>query len=165
MLRLPLFLLACLTAFPVMAQENNKPFNESGYAVPRFVSLRAGQVYARTGPGKQYPVRYVYQRKSMPVEVVLEYEGWRKVRDIQGAEGWVHGSLLSGKRSAIVKQQIKLRKKPARDSRATAIAEAKTIVQLEKCIKGNWCRVSAAGYKGWIERKYLWGVYENEFFD
>src|SRR3977135_3649158 len=74
----------------------------SGLPLPRFASLRSDEVNVRTGPGTRYPVDWVFKRKGMPVEIVAEYENWRKIRDWQGASGWVHQSLLTGKRSFII---------------------------------------------------------------
>src|SRR5437660_12925684 len=74
----------------------------SGRPLPRFASLRSDEVNVRTGPGTRYPVDWVFKRKGMPVEIVAEYENWRKIRDWQGASGWVHQSLLTGKRGFII---------------------------------------------------------------
>ena len=71
--------------------------------IPRFVSMRGDQVFARTGPGTRYPIKWVFQRKNLPVEIVQEFDTWRKIRDIDGEEGWVHQSLLSGKRFGVLK--------------------------------------------------------------
>src|SRR5258708_28049028 len=70
--------------------------------LPRYLSLRSDEVNLRTGPGVRYPVDWVLQRRNMPVEVLAEFENWRKIRDWQGTEGWVHQSMLSGRRYAIV---------------------------------------------------------------
>ena len=86
----------------------------SGLPIPRFASLRSDEVNVRTGPGSRYPVDWVFKRKSMPVEIVAEYENWRKVRDWQGASGWVHQSLLTGKRSFLISAKTAdLHKTPA----------------------------------------------------
>src|SRR6187551_1397129 len=74
----------------------------SGLPIPRFASLRSDQVNVRTGPGPRYPIDWVFKRQAMPVEIVAEYENWRKIRDWQGATGWVLQSLLTGKRSFII---------------------------------------------------------------
>ena len=86
----------------------------SGLPIPRFASLRSDEVNVRTGPGTRYPVDWVFKRKTMPVEIVAEYENWRKIRDWQGASGWVHQSLLTGKRSFIIASKAaSLHKTPA----------------------------------------------------
>lgn len=162
-----LFLYLCLLTPDAFAQNSKSAFTSTGFPVPRFVSLRAAETYARTGPGKQYPIRYVYHRKNLPVEVVLEYEAWRKIRDQNGDEGWVHQSLLSGKRTGLVqaKDKIRLLRKPKDGAQAMADLEPGALVTIDKCVKGNWCKIEAVGYKGWLPRKNLWGIYENEFFD
>lgn len=155
--------------------ENSKPdglkpaFASSGLKLPRFVSLRSGKVFARTGPGKKYPVRYVYKRKNMPVEIVLEYDNWRKIRDTKGDEGWVHKTLLTGRRTALVSvkgaERAYILKRPQAGARAMAVLENQVLVRVDKCVETGWCFVDGSGYKGWISAKNLWGVYENEFFD
>ena len=79
----------------------------SGLPVPRFVSLKADRVNVRSGPNKDQEVRWVYTRAGMPVEITAEFENWRRIRDWEGAEGWVYHSLLSGKRTAVVVPKIK----------------------------------------------------------
>ena len=79
----------------------------SGLPVPRFVSLKADRVNVRTGPNRDQEVRWVYTRAGMPVEVTAEFENWRRIRDWEGAEGWVYHSLLSGKRTAVVVPTLK----------------------------------------------------------
>ena len=92
----------------------------SGLPLPRFVSLRADQVNLRTGPGVQYPVEWVYQRKDLPVEIITEYRTWRKIRDWQSTQGWVHQSMLSGKRSIIVTGKRRSMRSSASSVQATA---------------------------------------------
>ena len=128
--------------------------------VPRFVSLRADKINVRAGPGVQYPIAWVFVRRGLPVEVVAEFELWRKVRDRDGAEGWVHRSLLSGKRSAVVRgKEISVLFRDA-DSSTVPVAriEPGVVAEIMKCADG-WCRVEVAGIRGWIERSRLWGVY------
>src|SRR5215471_20860346 len=93
---------------------NNGPRKGSGLPIPRFATLKSDEVNVRTGPGSRYPVDWVFKRKGMPVEIVAEYEVWRKIRDWQGASGWVHQSLLTGKRSFIIPAKpARLQKTPA----------------------------------------------------
>src|SRR5258708_37321250 len=74
----------------------------SGLPIPRFASLRSDEINVRTGPGTRYPVDWVFKRKSMPVEIVAEYYNSRKIPDWQGASGWAHQSLLTGKRRVLI---------------------------------------------------------------
>ena len=79
----------------------NRIVGASGLPLPRFVSLKSGRVNARIGPGINYAVSWLYSRPGLPMEIIQEYDNWRKVRDLDGAEGWINQSLLTGKRTAI----------------------------------------------------------------
>jgi len=145
--------------------------SESGLPLPRYVSLKADRVNLRTGPGTEYPTAWVYRRAGLPLEVVSEFEGWRKVRDSEGATGWVVQSLVSGRRTALVtpwnvkgekaRPQVSIRNSDSESARAVAIVEAGTIVSVQSC-DGRWCHVAVDRYRGYLPQKDLWGVYENE---
>jgi len=141
----------------------------SGLPVPRFVSLKASKVYVRRGPTKDHPVAYIYRRAGEPVEITAEYDNWRRIRDSEGAEGWVWHSLLSGRRTALVAPWSKDAALPIHvsaggDSRTSARLEPKVLVEVRRC-DGAWCRVEGDGFDGWIEQERLWGVYPGERFD
>src|SRR3954469_17613491 len=124
----------------------------SGLPLPRFASLRSDEVNVRTGPGSRYPVDWVFKRKAMPVEIVAEYENWRKIRDWQGASGWVHQSLLTGKRSFIIASKVaSLYKTPASSAEVVAKLEPEVMGEIRSCA-GDWCRVKVSSMSGWIER-------------
>jgi SH3-like domain-containing protein len=134
----------------------------SGLPIPRFASLRSDEVNVRTGPGTRYPIDWVFKRKAMPVEIVAEYENWRKIRDWQGASGWVHQSLLTGKRSFIIASKAaNLHKTPASSAEVVAKLEPEVMGEIRSCA-GDWCRVKVSGASGWIRRTGLWGVYKSE---
>jgi SH3-like domain-containing protein len=145
--------------------------SESGLPLPRFVSLKADRVNLRSGPGTDYPTSWVYRRAGLPVEVLSEFEGWRQVRDAEGATGWVLQSLLSGRRTALVTPwdvkagapapQIPVRNNDSESARAVVNVEAGVIANIHGC-DGRWCRVSIDRYRGYMLQKQLWGVYENE---
>jgi SH3-like domain-containing protein len=138
---------------------------ESGLPVPRFVSLHSSKVNVRTGPGVRYPVEWVLLRRGLPVEVVAEFENWRKIRDSQGTEGWVHQSMLSGTRGVVIMNEVRsLRRKPAEGTGVVARAEPGVVARLLEC-RGEWCRIEANGFKGWVRRHEVWGVYDNEKVD
>lgn len=130
--------------------------------VPRFASLRAEEVNLRTGPGKQYPVDWVFLRRALPIEIVADYGHWRKIRDVDGSEGWVHKSLLSGDRWAMITGGVRtLLRTPAPNTEPVLRAEAGVLGKLLAC-KGDWCRLEIAGVKGWLRRGDVWGVYPDE---
>jgi len=131
----------------------------SGFAVPRFVSLKFSKVNARTGPSRDHPIAYQYQRRGLPVMIVAETEMWRKIRDISGDEAWVRKPALSGSRTVIALNSTSLRKKPQGDSREIARTEVNTVLKLENCNDKGWCEVkSENGLKGWTRKIDLWGA-------
>ena len=141
-------------------------FNSSGLEIPRFVSLRSDKVFVRSGPALRYPIKWVYKREGLPVEIIQEFDTWRKIRDYDGEEGWIHQSLLSGRRSAIISSDVKtfMFKKPKSDAKKLALIEKGGVLSVEKCIP-LWCKGKISGFSGWVERKSLWGVYDTEKFD
>lgn len=164
---LSLFLLifTVLGAEKAMAQ-GPEAFNNTGLPIPRFVSLRSDKVFVRSGPALRYPIKWVFVRENMPVEITQEFDTWRKVRGIGGEEGWIHQSLLSGQRFGVVQAEdgaILLRKADS-TAKPVALLEKDVIVALEGC-ENMWCKAEAGSFKGWIERKSLWGVYQQEELD
>lgn len=149
---------------PALDQDPDK--TSSGLPIPRFVTLAAEKVFVRTGPALRYPIKWVYQRERLPVEIIQEFDTWRKIRDMDGDDGWVHSSLLSGDRSVIVKgeQTLAVRKEAQTDARILAYLEPNVVAVVEAC-HGAWCEVKADGYEGFAERKFLWGIYDSEDFD
>lgn len=144
------------------------PKGVSGLPVPRFVSLKADRVNVHVGPAKTYDVSWVYTRAGLPVEIIAEFETWRRIRDLDGAEGWVYHSLLSGKRTATVAQSPKakdallaLHKQPDQQSVIVANLQSGVLGAVKQCTSG-WCRLSGEGFDGWIEQVRLWGVYPDE---
>ncbi|MBI1774707.1 MAG: hypothetical protein HYR63_05105 [Proteobacteria bacterium] len=134
----------------------------TGLPLPRFLSLKSPEVNLRTGPGTQYPVEWVFVRRLLPVEVLDEFENWRKIRDSQGAEGWVHLTVLWARRSMLVTGSTRsLRRSNREDAETVAMAEAGVIGRLLEC-REAWCRVEIAGTRGWLKRQEFWGVYEDE---
>ncbi|ASG21715.1 SH3 domain-containing protein [Nitrospirillum viridazoti] len=135
----------------------------SGLPVPRFVTLRSNEVNVRTGPGVRYPVEWVFVKAGMPVEITAEFDTWRRIRDVEGTQGWVHQSTLSGRRGIIVtgQQSRTLRRDAASASEAVAQLDPGVIAKLRKC-KGPWCQVDVGGFRGWLQRDEVWGVYSKE---
>ncbi len=130
--------------------------------LPRFASLRSNEVNLRAGPGTQYPVEWVFLRRGLPVEIVAEYGRWRKVRDVDGSLGWVHQSLLSGRRWVMVRGAVQeLYQAPAEGAEPVLRVEPGVLGKLLAC-REEWCRIDVAGHEGWVMRRQLWGVYANE---
>ncbi len=138
-------------------------FRTTDLPLPRFVSLRSEKTYVRTGPALRYPIKWVYKQKGLPVEIVQEFDAWRKVKDYEGDLGWVHQSLLTGERTVLIDHvdPVPVRQGFSSDSKMVARLEPLVSANLKKC-SDDWCRVETHGYDGWVERKYLWGIYDSE---
>ena len=136
----------------------------SGLATPRFVSLASATVHMRAGPGVRYPITWVYKRRGTPFMVMAEHEYWRKVRDIEGTEGWMHRSLLSGWRTAVLRAGVtELRRSPDAKSPVVLRAEAGVIGKLLTCEKA-WCQMDLADTNAWLPRAAIFGALPNERF-
>ncbi|MCF4097015.1 SH3 domain-containing protein [Maritalea mediterranea] len=154
----------------------------SGLPLPRFVSLGSSKINVRHGPGQKYDVAWIFTQSGLPVEVIQEFDTWRKVRDSEGDEGWIHQSLLSGRRTGLIapwlneqSQAIPLYARADRGAPLRAQLAPKVLVTVEECIVA-WCEVAGSfqpegenarsqNFKGWVEKQFVWGVYENEEFD
>lgn len=142
---------------------------QNGLQLPRFVSLKANRVNVRVGPGEGYAIAWVFTRGGLPIEVIQEYDTWRRVRDSDGSVGWIFQSLLSGERTAVVTPWANgdihpLRSSPSSEADVTAYLQAGVMGSVQRCRDG-WCRLSGEGFSGWIEQNRLWGVYPDEVID
>ena len=152
---------------PAQAQSGAK--GKSGLPLPRFVSLKSQRINMRVGPGKDYKVNWLYLKKGLPMEIIQEFDHWRKVRDPEGQEGWIYHSLLSGKRTAIVSpwnrenrsQVVDLRESPSESSAMVAKLEPGVIAKISYC-EFKWCAIEVDRFEGFVEQSALWGVYPDE---
>jgi len=154
------FLVMALGLAPAPADAQDQPL-----PLPRFASLDSGEANLRAGPGKDYPILWVYQRKGLPVEIIQEFDTWRRIRDRDGTVGWVQQNLLSGKRTGlIIDQQRVLRAEPGSND-AVARLEPGVVARIEECRNDDWCKLEVQGYKGWLTRDEFWGAYPDEAFE
>ncbi len=136
----------------------------TGLKLPRYVSLKSGEANVRRGPGLSHRVDWVFLRRGMPLQITAEHGNWRRVRDMDGATGWVHYSLLRGNRSAVVTaEKAGLMAEPRADADVVAWLEAGVIMSLDSCDM-DWCEAETQGYAGWIEKSAIWGVDPDETF-
>lgn len=162
------FLLGLLIAVPAGAVgESAGPV--SGLPVPRYVSLKADKVNVRGGPSRDHDVAWVFTRAGIPVEITAESDNWRRIRDAEGAEGWVFHSLLSGRRTVLVSPSSKnesfpLHERSAAGSRVVAQLQARVLATVRRC-DGKWCQIFGDGFEGFMEQHHLWGVYPNEVIE
>ena len=169
-----LILLLTLAGGPARAQADNP----SGLPLPRFATTRSDPINVRVGPGQKYEIAWTFLKSGLPVEIVQEFDTWRKIRDVDGAEGWVHQNLLSGTRAAYVTPvvangEIPLRATRSDDGGIRARLGAGFKVTVQEC-DGSWCAVTATGgaaaertatYTGFLHQEELWGIYPDEEFD
>ena len=150
MLRRLLLAAAALIAVPASAQDR---------AVPYWASLRADEVNMRVGPSESYPIDWVYRRAGLPVRVVRLYQGWRRVRDPDGAEGWIIARMLNPQRTAVVigKGLAPMRAGASDAATLRWNVEPGVVGKLGECEVG-WCELDVTGRKGWVEQARLWGV-------
>ncbi|WP_373320112.1 SH3 domain-containing protein [Ruegeria spongiae] len=126
--------------------------------LPRFVSMKANEGNVRRGPSLTHRIDWVFKRRDMPLQITAEHGHWRKVRDRDGAGGWVHYALLSGVRTVLVEKELTpVYTRPDSASQISAHFETGVVARLGTCSE-NWCRISAGGYRGWVPKAVLWGV-------
>ena len=144
------------------AETEDRPAGASGQPVPRFVSLAADKVNLRSGPAAKYPVTWTYLKKGLPVMVTAEFEHWRRIKDVDGDEGWVHKSLLTGRRQALVVGEVRsLHRAPEAKAAIVARVEPGVIGKLEAC-EGTWCRLRLDKALGWLPREAIFGALPGE---
>lgn len=133
--------------------------------MPRYVSLKAAESNVRRGPSLTHRIDWIFKRRGMPLRVTAEHSHWRRVQDREGAGGWVHYTMLSGNRTAIVRpDMLDLRSRPDPDAMIVARLEQNVIARLRECDE-RWCELSSDGYRGWAPKAALWGVDPDETFE
>lgn len=147
-------LLIFAVATPAAAQDKTPPY---------WASIASGEAMTRTGPGKNYPGVWLYKRRDLPVRVVKRHESWRMIEDPDGTRGWMLVSLLSDRRTAIVRpgEPRPIHSEPSATSRVRYRAEPGVVARIEKCRDG-WCRIAIGKREGFIRSTDIWGVNPNE---
>lgn len=141
--------------------------SKAALPLPRFVSLKSDKVNVRKGPSTDQAIVWVFSRAGLPVEIIAESENWRRVRDSEGADGWVFHSLLSARRTALVapwtkgEESVPLYTSKSTSARAVAALQAGVLGNILSC-DGEWCNVSVEDYSGYVQQEKLWGVYRGE---
>ena len=135
----------------------------SGLPVPRWVSVKAGRVNVRRGPSFDQDVVWIYVRAGVPVEIIAEFDTWRRIRDASGDTGWVKAAMLEGRRNVIVTGRVNtaMLAQAKADAEVVAYAAPGLQARLKGC-DGEWCEISARGFDGFVTRDRLWGVYSDE---
>ena len=142
---------------PALSQDKQPPY---------WASIASGQAMTRTGPGKNYPGIWLYQRRDLPIRVLKKYENWRLIQDPDGAQGWMLVTLLSDRRTAIVKpgDPRPIRTGPYDGAKVAYQVEHGVVGRISKCGEG-WCRIEVGNAKGYIRTSDIWGVSDGETVD
>jgi SH3-like domain-containing protein len=155
------FLIAALAT--IAAAEERGPV--TNLPLPRYVSMKTEEGNVRRGPSLSHRIDWVFTRSGMPLQITAEYGHWRRVQDRDGMGGWMHYSLLSGSRTAIVDEDLlPLYARPDTAAQLNARLEAGVIARIDECDL-DWCRLRAGGYRGWARKDALWGVESDEILD
>lgn len=164
-LRITALLYGALGLSLIAASVACSPAGAGERPVPRFVSLKADEVNVRVGPGRQYPVKWTFVVSGVPVQIIAEWDNWRKIRDWEGQEGWVHSAMLSSKRTVIITGEKRTLYRRA-DATSPPVVRLRPgiIGDIEDCIDG-WCRIEVRNYRGWLKRGDFWGVDPGETID
>jgi len=148
---------AAVIASPAVAQDKTPPY---------WASIASGEAMMRTGPGRNYPGIWLYKRRDLPVRVLQIYPNWRKIEDPDGEQGWMLVTLLSDRRTAIVRPGAPrdVRTKPDAAAAVRYRAEAGVVGRIDEC-KDAWCRIEIGKKRGYIERDALYGIDGKEVLD
>ena len=142
-----LLLLTFIFPINIFAKENNY-----------YLILKNNEVNVRYGPGFDYPIKYVYKKKNLPIKVIDKKENFRRIIDFKKNSGWIHVSQLKkGKSLILLKDQI-LFSKPTRYSKPIIKISKGRLLLVKKC-KKKWCKVKTQDYLGWIIINDIWGTY------
>ena len=153
-----------LIAAPALAAPEPSILNPSGLPIPRFVSLKSGDVNVRVGPGKRYPIRWSYHRLRLPVQIIEEFAHWRKIQDYEGATGWVHKGVVDGKRTIMIMDKPQNLYAQPEATGEPVMRAAPLVIGFVKECQPDWCRVEIQDRKAWIRKVDIWGVTREEVF-
>ena len=137
--------------------------NGSGLKIPRIVSLKNSLTYMRSGPGKEFPVKFELKQKRYPLKVIAEFNNWRKVITFSKISGWVHTQLLSSFRTGLITKTTFLKTMPSNSSGSIAKLLPDLLINIKKC-QEKWCKVEIEKNKifvGWVQKATIWGSTKN----
>lgn len=151
---LAILLVASALAAPALAQEKKPPY---------WASIASGEAMTRAGPARTYPGLWLYKRRDLPVRVVKRHDNWRLIEDPDGDRGWMLATLLSDRRTVVVKpgNVRPIHSAPSAESRVRYLAQPGVVGRIDKCAEG-WCHIAVKRREGYVRTIDVWGVEENE---
>lgn len=125
---------------------------------PYWVSISKSESRMRTGPGTDYPIKWIYKRKHLPMKVIAKLADWRQVEDPDGDQGWMHLSQISPNRTALVigNSNVNLLDQPSANAKIAWRAEPGVVGRIDDCGKG-YCRMDVAGRVGYVDVRNIMG--------
>lgn len=168
-----LLVVCLLVSAQALARESG---SVTGLPLPRFISLKFAETNLRKGPNPKYPITWTYKIKNYPMEVTAEFENWRRLRDADGSEGWVHETLINGSRNVLIltndymqpnpeyerrTRELVLFRYPDENSYPMLRVELGVMGKLKSCDQ-QWCKVKVENTTAWVRKINLWGVYPEE---
>jgi len=145
------------------SKEPKVSINGSGLKIPRIVSLKTSLTYMRSGPGKEFPIKFELKQKGHPLKIIAEYNNWRKVITFNNISGWVHTQLLSSVRTGLITKTTFLKKIPSNSSNSVAKLLPNLLINIIIC-RENWCKIEIVKnkvYVGWVQSETIWGSTKN----
>ena len=160
MIKCSLYIYFLIFSFNIYAQEIG---SETGYDIPRYVSLKSNQVNLRVGSSKNYPIILKYVVKNYPIEIIDEFNSWRKISDFENNIGWIHKALLKSERFAIILPNAKTSTVVYSKPKGVKVGTIgrRNIIKINKCTL-DWCQIISQNNYSWVPKNKLWGVYSNE---
>ena len=159
-------IISLILFFLVSFNLHAKTGSVTGLEIPRFVSLKSNEVNLRVGPSTNYPIELMYVTKNLPVEIIDEFDAWRKIKDHIGTTGWLHKSLIKGDRFVLTgyknDNDVNLYNRP--NGNIIGVIKKNNILDLKNCIL-YWCKVGHQNTNGWVLKKNIWGIYEFEIYN
>jgi SH3-like domain-containing protein len=159
-------IISFILIFTVSFNLHAKTGSVTGLDIPRFVSLKSDEVNLRVGPSTNYPIELTYITKNLPVEIIDEFDTWRKIKDHQKTIGWLHKSLIQGDRFILTgyknNNNVDLYNRP--NGNIIGLIKKNNILNLKNCIL-HWCKVSLKNINGWVLKRNIWGIYEFEIYN
>ena len=158
-------ILCCAMMFSSVLFAADERGSVTNLPIPRFVSMKTDEGNVRRGPSLTHRIDWVFKHEDMPLQIIAEHGHWRRVIDIEGQGGWMHYSLLSGVRTALIQaDETRIRVQPNDAAAAKAFAERGAILRLGEC-DADWCNVSSGRLRGWVRKTEIWGVFATEIRD
>ena len=121
-----------------------------------FRMLKNNEVNVRYGPGFDYPIKFIYKKKYLPIKIIDKKENFRRIIDLKNNSGWIHTSQLRKNKSFILLENQLLFTKPTKYSKPILKISKGRLLIAKKC-KKKWCKVKTDDYLGWILKENLWG--------